>query len=131
KRGARLGWTNSDNELIYQKLIAWSKDKNTIFWREPDPDEIPDETPKARTVFGGRPNTVSKIATMNSHEFLAACLPEGECQRAIARRLESWLSLQHISASRNTCHRAVDSLVENQKLSKDPSSLLYIKGPNA
>lgn len=131
KRGARLGWTNGDDELIYQKLIAWSKDKNTIFWREPDPDELPDETPKTRTVFGGRPNTVSKIATMNSHEFLAACLPEGESQRAISRRLESWLATQHISASRNTCHRAIDSLVDNQKLAKDPSSFLYIKGPNA
>ena len=131
KRGARLAWTNDHDELIYQKLIAWSRDKSIIHWRLPDPDEIPEQTPKPKTVFGGRPNSVTKIATMNLHEFLASCLPDGESQRAISRRLESWLASQHIPASRNTCHRAIDSMIQNQKLSKHPSSLLYIIGPNA
>jgi phage/plasmid primase-like uncharacterized protein len=81
--------------------------------------------------LSGRPNEVSKIAAMNSHEFLAACLPEGESRNLIARRLESWLAVHNVDASESTCRRAVILLVANGKLRKDPASGLYLKGPNA
>lgn len=79
----------------------------------------------------GRPNEVSKIASMNSHEFLAKCLPEGESRNPLARRLESWLAVQNVDASESSCRRAIILLVANGKLRKDPSSGLYLKGPNA
>jgi phage/plasmid primase-like uncharacterized protein len=130
KRGARLGWTNSDDELIYQKMIAWSRDKNVIFWREPDPGELPEQE-ETRDSGHGRPSAVSRISTMNSHEFLAACPVQGESRKPLARRLESWLATKHIDVSFETCRRAILALVENQKLSKDPDAGLYFKGPNA
>jgi len=85
----------------------------------------------ASTTAQGRPSAVSKIASMNSHDFLAACLPEGESKSQISRRLESWLATQSIDAHFNTCRRAVASLISNQKLRKDPHSGLYFIGPNA
>jgi phage/plasmid primase-like uncharacterized protein len=79
----------------------------------------------------GAPSIVSQIATMNTHEFLAACPPSGENRLQIAKRLESWLAVHNIDASTNTCRRAILALVANQKLSKHPESSLYFKGQNA
>lgn len=79
----------------------------------------------------GRPSGIARIASMNSHEFLAACPHAGESRKEIARRLEAWLATQSIDASFDTCRRAVMALVANQKLTKDPSSGLYFKGPNS
>jgi hypothetical protein len=79
----------------------------------------------------GSPSMVAQIASMNSHDFLANCPSSGENCLQIARRLESWLSLQNVDAHINTCRRAVLALVANQKLRKDPESSLYFIGPNA
>jgi len=45
KRGARLAWTAStdSDEIIYQKVIAWSQNKDMIYWRTPDQAELPDD----------------------------------------------------------------------------------------
>lgn len=79
----------------------------------------------------GAPSLVTQIASMNSHEFLAACPEPGEGKKEISRRLESWLAVQNMDVSFDTCKRALISLVANQKLRKDPSSGLYFKGSNA
>jgi phage/plasmid primase-like uncharacterized protein len=129
KRGSRLGWTNENDDLSYQKLVAWSRDKNTIYWRTPDPDELPEDINNPSNA--GRTSIVAKIASMNTYDLLAQCPQEGESQRAIARRLESWLAKKHVDASTNTCRRALQSLVSSQKLTKSPDSGLYFKGPNA
>lgn len=39
KRGARINWRDSNDELLYQKEIAWSKD-GYIYWREPSQSEV-------------------------------------------------------------------------------------------
>ena len=130
KRGSRLGWTDQDDQLIYQKQIAWSKDKNTIYWREPDPGELPTEEPDEYS-RAGRRSAVRQISGSNLHEFLAGCTSEGEGRNEIARRLETYLSSRAIDASKGTCLRTVAALVANRKLDKSPTSGLFIKGPNA
>jgi hypothetical protein len=79
----------------------------------------------------GAPSLVNQIATMNSHEFLAQCPETGEEKKPMARRLESWLAVQNVDASFDTCRRAIMALVANQKLRKDPATGLFFKGPNA
>jgi hypothetical protein len=50
KRGSRLRWKEEDGETTaYAKLIAHAKGAGQIYWREPDPDEIPKE-PTAKRV---------------------------------------------------------------------------------
>lgn len=39
KRGARLGWTDGEGQLLYERYIAWSRD-GSIYWREPTMEEI-------------------------------------------------------------------------------------------
>jgi phage/plasmid primase-like uncharacterized protein len=130
KRGSRLAWTDEQDQLIYQKLIAWSKDKGTIFWRTPESSELPDQDQSSQPNHH-RPSIVQKIASMNSHAFLSKCLPEGETRNALCNRLESWLASLSIDVSFETCRRAAIALVANSKLSKDTSSGLYFKGPNS
>jgi hypothetical protein len=79
----------------------------------------------------GAPSMITRIASMNSHEFIAACLDAGEGRNEIASRLESWLATQNVDATQSTCRRAIIALVANQKLSKNPESGRYSKGPNA
>lgn len=88
-----------------------------------------DFSPSPKTA-GGRPSQIDQIATMNSHGFLAGCLPEGESRNGIARRLEGWLATQKVDAKESTCIRAIAALCSNGKLAKGPD-LLYRRGPNA
>lgn len=148
KRGSRLAWTDpnsEDDEIAYSKLIAWSRDKDTICWRVPSEEELPPElqgyghgqsngscSGAVRSGnSAGRKSVVSQILTMNSHDFLAACLPAGEGLNEIARRLESWLAAKNVDVSEKTCKRVIPAMVEAQKLSKSPVTGLYSKGPNA
>ena len=78
----------------------------------------------------GAPSMVTRISSMNSHDFLAACPDQGEGRKEISRRLESWLATQNVDASFDTCRRAIISLVANGKLRKSDTGL-YLKGPNA
>jgi phage/plasmid primase-like uncharacterized protein len=88
----------------------------------------PPSHPKSKM---GRPSILSQILTMNTHEFLAACPSAGECRAEISKRLEAWLASQSIDACTKTCSNAIPLLVASKKLSKDPSSRLYLIGPNA
>ena len=44
KRGGRLGWKDAQGLPQYAKFIAHAKESDLIYWREPDPGEIFDET---------------------------------------------------------------------------------------
>jgi hypothetical protein len=80
---------------------------------------------------GGRPSKIAQIVSMNTHDFLAKCLPEGEGKNEIARRLESWLATtKRMDLCFSQCKAAVTLLVESGKLSKT-SDLMFVKGPNA
>lgn len=130
KRGARLGWKDDEDTLIYEKLIRHSKEKNIICWHDADPSEefpAPLEPTEGKT---GRPNTVSRIAGMNLFEFLSACPENGEGLREVSRRLEAWLASKRTDVSTPTCVRATAALVENGKLTKTGDGR-YLKGPNA
>ncbi|MGD1084693.1 MAG: AAA family ATPase [Verrucomicrobiota bacterium] len=49
KRGSRLGWKEADGSSpAYAKLIAHSKEAGRIFWREPGPDEAPEQRSSKR-----------------------------------------------------------------------------------
>jgi len=50
KRGGRLGWSaeSDENAPIYKKPIAWANQKGLIYWRTPDPSEIPAERAAGR-----------------------------------------------------------------------------------
>lgn len=52
KRGRRLHWKDAQGNYTSHKYIAWSKDPQTIFWREPTPEEIAEWEDTARP---GRP----------------------------------------------------------------------------
>lgn len=39
KRGARIGWTDDDGQLLYERYLAWSRD-GSIYWREPTMEEV-------------------------------------------------------------------------------------------
>ncbi|MGD0539669.1 MAG: AAA family ATPase [Verrucomicrobiota bacterium] len=58
KRGSRLRWKEADGETTaYAKLIAHAKEPGMIYWREPEPEEVPKE-PTARRV----PNKADVLA---------------------------------------------------------------------
>lgn len=125
KRGSRLAWSDSDDNLIYEKIIAHSKVQGEICWSQgslPEPENS--GGPK-----GGRPNIIREVASSNLHEFCSACLPDGESQMAMARRLEFYLEKRRMDASVSTCKRIVAELVNSAKLDKRQG--LYFKGPQA
>lgn len=101
--------------------FAWSDDAGMHVSVDHRPNE---------STAGGAPSVVSQIASMNSHEFMAACLPQGENLRTIMRRLEGWLGTQKMDVSSATCQRAIQALVANGKLSKG-ADLMYRRGPNS
>jgi len=53
KRGRRLGWTDRDGNTTCRRYIAHAREPDAIYWREPDPGEVPEEGDTART---GRPS---------------------------------------------------------------------------
>lgn len=132
KRGARLGWRidNPDSpdhpEIVYEKVIAHTKKPGEICWTEGELPEIEGDStsPKA-----GRHNIVQQVASSNLYEFCAACIPEGESQNGMAKRLELFLETRRLDASFSTCKRIVQELVSTAKIEK--RSGLYFKGPNA
>lgn len=130
KRGARLGWKDENDQPDYERLIRHSREKGVICWHDATQDDLPKQEPRS-TGQNGRPSGAQAIASMNLHEFLAACPAEGgEGLREIGRRLESFLAAKSIDASRCTCQRVVALMVENRKLVKTADSN-YLKGPNA
>lgn len=48
KRAARIGWRDSQDQIIFEKIIIHSREKGVICWEEGDKDDLPDR---------GRPNT--------------------------------------------------------------------------
>lgn len=43
KRGKRLRWVGDDGEGTLRRYLAHAKEPGAIYWRHPDPDEIPPE----------------------------------------------------------------------------------------
>lgn len=58
KRGRRLLWTDKDGNFTSHKFIAWSKDRKTICWREPAPEEVAEFEGNARP---GRPRKLEIV----------------------------------------------------------------------
>lgn len=54
KRGGRLRWTDDDGEPAFARTIAHSKERDLIYWRDADEDEIP-----VAGAAGGRPKGAS------------------------------------------------------------------------
>lgn len=134
KRGGRLGWkdpndTSENSQFVFEKLIRHSREHGVICWHEASESDLPAAAliPESKRK---RKNSPEAIATMNLHEFLAACPASGEGLREIGRRLESWLAPQRIDASRATCCRVPPFLVASGMLRKD-SDGFYFRGPNA
>jgi hypothetical protein len=49
KRGQKIGWKDQENKVLYSKLIAHSKTAETIYWRDPDPEENPSAAGRDQT----------------------------------------------------------------------------------
>lgn len=126
KRGPRAWATTPSGNPTTSIFLKHSTDR--VFWEQIEPPET--KHSRSEKTNPGRPNIVVQIASMNLYSFCAACLPEGEALRPIARRLESWLAKEKVDASHATCRRAVAALVANGKLTKKEDST-YTKGPNA
>ncbi len=65
KRGRRLLWTDKDGNYTSHKFIAWSKDRRTIFWREPEPEEVAEFESSAKA---GRPRKFEVIDLLHCIE---------------------------------------------------------------
>lgn len=126
KRGSRAWATHPNGDFTTTLYLRHSK--SGICWEQVDPNEMPQREEKRASE--GRPSKITQIASMNLHAFCAACTKEGEGLRTISQRLENFLALQHIDASRCTCNRAIAALVANQKLKKTESAT-YVIGSNA
>lgn len=125
KRGFRAWATHPTGEQTIKLFLKHSS--NGLFWEQVEVSEVLSETEEKP----GRPKSlVQQIASMNLHSFCAACSPDGESKREIARRLEAWLSTQNFDGSVETCRKVVSRLVETQKLVKLESGL-YTRGPQA
>jgi hypothetical protein len=66
KRGRRLQWTDKAGNFTSHKFIAWSKDRDTIFWREPDPEET------AEFESTGKPGRPRKLDDVDLLHCIAA-----------------------------------------------------------
>lgn len=42
KRGARIGWRDSQDQILFEKIILHSKEKGIICWHEGEPSDLPD-----------------------------------------------------------------------------------------
>lgn len=78
KRGARLRWKAADGKTAtYMKLIAHAKEEGAIYWREPDPEEVPEE-PTARRA----PNKGDVLAHVPMEQPIAKCELRGKANAA-------------------------------------------------
>jgi len=66
KRGRRLLWTDKDGNFTSHKFIAWSKDRKTICWRVPDPEEV------AEFESTGKPGRPRKLEVVDLLHCIAA-----------------------------------------------------------
>lgn len=112
KRGSRLAWTDSSDQLIYQKVIAWSNDKDNMFWRIPDPTELPDEVAEAAAAErrGGRKPSRPRDALPKAMKWEGvtsatyaelkrmakdrAAVPPGSFDRVLAKAIEEGVIIQ-------------------------------------
>lgn len=53
KRGARLGWRDEEGQVLYERVVCWSRDGG-IYWRDPTAEEI------AEFASGQQPDDRSK-----------------------------------------------------------------------
>jgi len=107
KRGARIGWRNSQNEPIYEKVIIHSREKGLIYWSEGDDGDMPDR---------GRPKKY------NDDELLTLLgqsgLPTVEWQR---------LANNELGISKTSFHRAKSDLASADLVIHEKSSGKWVR----
>jgi hypothetical protein len=42
KRGARIGWKNDQDSILYERIVLHSKEKGLIYWHEGSEEDMPD-----------------------------------------------------------------------------------------
>jgi hypothetical protein len=132
KRGKRAGALNPNGTPT--TVLKLSHHPEFVFWCQHDHEDEPvsDGSEHKRKVKEAKVclTKPQELATSNLHEFLTACLDEGEGLRPCIRRLNNFAgnSLK-MDISEGSTRTAIELLVENSKLRKQDG--LYFKGPNA
>ena len=128
KRGKRAGTCHPDGT---PSTVLWMRHSTEgLHWVQCDPPSEPEQIESTRV---GRPNKKREIACSNLFEFLSGCVPAGESQIGIAKRLVQYQAAQgtiHRDIKTTCAKEVISMLVDNQKLAKGPDGL-YRKGPNA
>lgn len=99
KRGARIGWKNGDDERVYEKLIAHSKEKGLIYWRDAQESELPDA--------GGRP------AKFTYDELLSLITPASLSTSDWRDKAKDELGI-----SKTSFHRIVNEMKLDQRITQ-------------
>lgn len=102
KRAARIGWRDSQDQILFEKILIHSREKGVICWEEGDKDDLPDR---------GRPNIFKPKELV--HLLGSSGLTTAEWQRRC---------LDELGVSRTAFHRikselAQDDLVIHEKTS--------------
>jgi len=91
KRAARIGWRDSQDQILFEKILIHSREKGVICWEEGDKDDLPDR---------GRPKSYKEtdvIDLLGDHglsttDWQLRCLSELGISRASFHRVKSDLA---------------------------------------
>lgn len=107
KRGARIGWRDSQDQVLFEKVILHSKEKGVIYWTEGDEGDMPDR---------GRPKKY------NDDELLSLLgtngLPTVEWQR---------VANDELGISKTSFHRAKSDLMGADRVIHEKSSGKWVR----
>lgn len=120
KRGKRAGATHQDGQATTSVWIRHAA--AGIHWEQTNPPQEPaavepKESKEDRK--GGRPSKVEKLMAMGLGLVIDK-LTEPVSKNELAKRIEAYAATHGVDASRNTCKSAIEQLVENKALNKDP-----------
>lgn len=126
KRGKRAAARHPDGQPT--TVLHLRHSPTGIHWDQVDPPQEtapaePEEKPK-------KLSAADKVAAMNSHDFIAACKPDGEGLNQIANRLLEWIESKRLPYSLATCKQSIlPKLLETGKLIKKDGK--FYVGDNA
>jgi phage/plasmid primase-like uncharacterized protein len=73
KRGARLGWKNDQDSILYERIIVHSKEKGVICWHDGDDSDMPDR---------GRPSKYDPLEVVDLLKEHSLCTRDWQEQAA-------------------------------------------------
>jgi hypothetical protein len=116
KRGARLRWQDADGNTIFDRYIAHAREPGKIYWRDAEPDEIPDAP--APTALYTVQDLVNQPSLVKNAEL--------EVQRAF---LMDFFGKRNPAAKRETIRKALFRLIQKavaEKVIKEEEKRLVL-----